>query len=171
MKLKENSYIFWLTGLPGSGKSNIGKLLLPMIKKKYGATILIHGDNIRNIYNIKNYDHNFRLKLGKSNFNLCKFIASQGVNVIFTTVGLIHKLHSYNRNNYKNYVEIFIESNIKQLINKKKKKFYRKITKNLVGIDIIPQFPKKPHIKICNDFSKSIAKLKEELFLKIIKIL
>ena len=29
-----------------------------------------------------------RIKLGKSNSNLCKLIADQGVNVIFTTVAL-----------------------------------------------------------------------------------
>ena len=165
--MKKKGYIFWVTGLSGSGKSTVGRYLLPKIKKKYGTTILVHGDNIRKIYNIKNFDRNSRFKLGKSNFDLCKFVALQGVNVIFTTVGLIHKLHSYNRKNYQNYIEIFIKANINQLIKKKSKFFYKKKIKNVMGIDIKSEFPKKPDVKVINNFSKLPKNLAEQIFKKI----
>ena len=32
--IKDNKKIFWITGLSGSGKSAIGKAILPGIKKK-----------------------------------------------------------------------------------------------------------------------------------------
>ncbi len=53
MKKKNTGIIFWITGLPGSGKSSIGNKLKPFIEKKYGKTIIIHGDEIRNIYKKK----------------------------------------------------------------------------------------------------------------------
>ena len=46
---------FYIIGLSGSGKSTIGKLIKRNIEKKYGKTILIHGDEIRSIYNLKGY--------------------------------------------------------------------------------------------------------------------
>ena len=58
-KIKENKKVFWITGLSGSGKSAIGKAILPKIQKKFGNTILINGDDIRNIFNMKGYDKSY----------------------------------------------------------------------------------------------------------------
>ena len=40
-----------------------------------------------------------------------------------------------------------------------------------MGIDIKPDFPITPDIKINNNFDKSIKKLSEELFLRISKLI
>ena len=170
MKIK-NKYliVFWITGLSGSGKSNLGNIIFNEINKKYGKTIIIHGDDIRNIYDFNQYEKKDRIKLGKSNSNLCKLIADQGVNVIFTTVALFQKLHRYNRINIKNYVEIYIKSDIKNLLKNKKKKFYKKKTKFVWGLDIKPEFPKKPDILLHNNFDIPIPKLGKKLLKRIEK--
>ena len=168
---KNYKKIFWIYGLSGSGKSAIGKYILPHIKKKFGNTILINGDDIRNIYKFNNFDKKSRLNLGKNNFNFSLFLLRQNFNIIFTTVGLIHELQKYNRQKGKKfYVEIFIKSDINKLINKKSKYFYKKKTKNVFGVNLIPEFPKKPHITIENNFDKSIAELSKDLLSKINKI-
>jgi adenylylsulfate kinase len=100
-KDKEQGIVFWITGLPGSGKSSIGYKIIKNINNKYGKTIIINGDDIRNIYNFKKYDLKNRLSLGKSNSDLCNLISKQGINVVFTTVGLFHELHKYNKNEFK----------------------------------------------------------------------
>mgnify|MGYP001204521880 CR=1 FL=1 len=166
--IRNNKKIFWITGLSGSGKSAIGKAILPDIKKKFGNTILINGDDIRNIFNIKNYDKLSRLKIGKSYFNLCLFLLKQNYNVIFTVVGLMHNLQKYNRLKGKDkYVEIYIDADIKKLVKRKSKYFYRKKVKNVVGISIKPEFPKKPNFLIKNNFNKTVSKLSKELVSKI----
>ena len=38
--------IFWITGLSGSGKSSIGNKIVKNLNKKYGKTIIIHGDDV-----------------------------------------------------------------------------------------------------------------------------
>ena len=50
-KINNNkSIVFWITGLSGSSKSTIGEHLKTMLEKEYGKTIIIHGDDIREIF-------------------------------------------------------------------------------------------------------------------------
>lgn len=132
MNNKKKGIVFWITGLSGSGKSTIGNLIKKDIEKLFGKTIIIHGDDIRNIYHLRKYNKKERLNLGISNSNLCKLISSQGINVIFTTVGLFNELYKYNKSNIENYIEIFIKSDIKTLVKNKKKGFIS-LKQNLYG--------------------------------------
>ena len=165
---KKYGKIFWITGLSGSGKSTIGEKLKPSIEKKYGKTIIIHGDDIRDIYQFKFYSKSKRLKLGKANSDLCNLLSKQGLNIIFTTVGLFGELFDYNRTNLNNYTEIFIKTDIKKLLKNKKKLFYKIKTKNVWGLDLKPEYPKNPDIILENKFNLSIAKLTITLYKKII---
>ena len=97
------------------GKSVIGEKLKVLIEKEYGTTLIIHGDDIRNIFKFKFYSRSKRLKLGKSYSDLCKLISEQGLHVVYTTVGLFYELHKYNRRNLKNYIEIFIKTDLNKL--------------------------------------------------------
>jgi cytidine diphosphoramidate kinase len=170
MKKSNSGIIFWITGLSGSGKSTIGKYLKPLFEKKYGKTILIHGDDIRKIFQFKLYTKTERLKLGISYSNICKLIAKQKINVIFTTVGLFNKLFLYNRKNLQNYIEIYIKTNIQKLKKNRSKSFYKVKMKNVWGLDLKPEYPKRPDILIKNNFDKSPAKLAKIIFEKIKKL-
>ena len=39
--------VLWITGLSGSGKTTISKLIYAELKKKYRNIILLDGDNLR----------------------------------------------------------------------------------------------------------------------------
>ena len=162
--------VFWITGLSGSGKSTIGEKLKILLEKKFGKTLIVHGDDIRNIYDYKSYSKYERLKLGKANSNFCKLIADQKINVIFTTVGLFNILFKYNKKNIRRYVEIYIESDIEKLIKNKKKIFYKKKTSNVWGLDLKPEFPKNPDIIIKNNFKISSENLAKSLYKKILDL-
>ena len=96
-------------------------------------------------------------------------ITNQNINIVFAVVGLIDKIRILNRKSIKNYVEIYIKSNINKIIKSKKKKIYFKNKKNIVGLDIKPEFPKNPHITIVNKFDKSMKFLSDQLIKKIVK--
>ena len=171
-KTKNKGIVFWITGISGSGKTQIGKKVKKHIVKNYGPTILFSGDDIRNIFNLKKYSFKDRMKVVGQYGRLCKNISNQNINVIFCVVGLMHKVRKWNKANIRNYIEIFIKSPFKVVQKKSNKRIYKKRNiKNIVGIDIKPEFPKNPHIVIKNDFKDSIEKKSLELISKIKKII
>ena len=158
----KNKYLFWITGLSGSGKTSIAKLIHNSITKKYGPTIEISGDELRNIFLFKNYDIKNRKIYAKSYSKFCKMLINKDFNVIFSTVSLFHDVQKWNRKNIKGYYEIFIKSNIKDIIKLKKKKIYNE-KKNLLGLNLNAEFPKKPDFLIENKFDTNIDDLSEKV--------
>ena len=48
--------LFWITGLSGAGKTSIAKAIKSQIIKRYGPTLLVNGDDLRNLFMLKKYD-------------------------------------------------------------------------------------------------------------------
>lgn len=171
MKKNNKGILFWVTGYSGSGKTRISKKIYSRIKKKYGPTIIFSGDDIRNIFNLKGYSLKERYETVMKYSKLAKSITSQNINVIFAVIGMMEGIRKWNRKNIKNYIEIYIKSDVRKIIKKGKKKIYHKDLKNIVGLDIKPEYPKKPHIIINNNFKKSIDGYSKELLNKIDKLI
>jgi adenylylsulfate kinase-like enzyme len=163
---KNKGILFWITGLSGSGKTSLAKKIYPTIKKKYGPTILLDGDRLRKILKLNGYSYKERLSNTKIYNQIVKFITDQNINVIISLVGLMHIPRNWNRKNIKRYIEIFIKSEVKKIILKDKKKVYKN-NKDVVGLNIKPQFPKAPDIIINNTFEKNLDYLTLELLNKI----
>jgi len=163
---KDCGVLFWITGLSGTGKSSIGEKIFRKIKKKYGPTIIIHGDDFRRIWKLNGYSNKNRYQNSQKYINFCKYITDQNINIIFTVIGMFNKIRKWNRKNINNYVEIYIkQESIEDF------KIKRKNRKNVVGLDLKPEFPKKPDIKINNNYKKSIDVLSKELLNKISKVI
>jgi adenylylsulfate kinase len=169
-KYKKKGILFWITGLSGSGKTTLAKKLFPYINKKYGLSVHLDGDNLRKILDLHGYSFKDRVSNSKKFTKVAKLLTDQGINVVFSIIGLINKTRSWNKKNIKKYIEIYIKSDVKKIISLNKKKIY-KSKKNIVGINIRPQFPKNPDIIIDNTFNKSLNKLEIELRSKIDKII
>ena len=114
--MKKKGILFWITGLSGSGKTTLAKKILKFITNKYGQTIIVSGDDIRKIFDYEKFDKNSRLKYALSYCKLCKLITEQGTNVIISTVSMYHRIRNWNKKNIKNYLEIYIEADIENLI-------------------------------------------------------
>jgi adenylylsulfate kinase-like enzyme len=168
---KKKGIVFWITGLSGSGKSTLAKNIQKNITNKYGASVLIDGDKLRNIFKLKGYFKKERYNIGISYSKISQLLSNNKVNVIIATVGLFHELHKYNRKTLTNYIEIFIQSKIQKLIKNKKKIFYKRKTQNIWGIDIKPEYPKNPHIKVINNFKKSKKDLSLDVYKRIVKLI
>ena len=167
---KKKGILFWITGLSGSGKTTISQFIKKEIIKTYGPTILVSGDNLRKIFGFNRYGEKDRLILSRKFCKFAKFVTNQKINLIFAIVGLMNEPRNWNRKNIKNYVEIYIKSNLKKIIKLKAKKIYhRKKKEKIVGLNIKPQFPKNPHITIHNNFQNDTKKLSKKLIQEIKK--
>ena len=168
-KKKDQGIVFWITGLPGSGKSSISKNIFNNIEELYGPTLRLSGNKAREIFGLKGFTKQKRLQIGLKYHEFCKKISSSGINVLFDVVCLFEKIRKKNRKYLKNYLEIFIKSDIKTLVKKKQKYFYKIKTNNVWGVNLKPEFPSKPDIIIENNFKKSIQYLSDSLLKKIKK--
>jgi adenylylsulfate kinase-like enzyme len=164
--VKSKGILFWITGLSGTGKTSIGDSIFSHIKKKYGPTILIHGDDFRNIWGLKSLTRNGRLANCQKYVKFCKYITNQNINIIFTVIGMYDKIRNWNRNNIKNYVEIYIENK-----NYNSKTNSKNLLKNIVGVNIKAELPKKPDIKVFNNFDKNIKTITKNILKQIYKII
>jgi len=165
--IRNHGILFWVTGLSGSGKTRISKKISSQIRKNYGKTLVLSGDEIRNIFNMKGYSNEERLITALKYCKLAKKITSQNINVILAVIGMRDYLRDWNKKNQKNYVEIYIKTDLKKIIKEKKKKIYHNNTSQIVGISNISEIPKNPHIILNNSFKKSINQLSEVLLKRI----
>tara|TARA_A100001015_G_C15013818_1_gene724503 strand:+ start:775 stop:1305 length:531 start_codon:yes stop_codon:yes gene_type:complete len=164
---KNKGILFWITGLSGSGKTTLANKIEYFLSKKYGPFLNLSGDELRSIFNYNKFDKKSRYKYALTYSKFCKILVNRNINVIFSTVSLFHKIRKWNKKNIKNYAEVYIESDINKLIQKKRKKFYKMKLKNIVGKNIKAELPNKPNIKITNNFIKTTNQLKLELIDKI----
>ena len=169
LKKNKKGYLIWITGLSGSGKTSIAKKIFPYVKKKFGPSILINGDDLRSILKIFGYDKKTRFDNGIKFSNLFKLITDQNINIIFAGGGLFHKLRTYNKKNIRNYIEVYIKSEVSTIISKNKKNKVYKLNKNIYGIDIKAELPKNPNIIITNNYDQSINKLSKKLIIQLKK--
>ena len=161
--------VFWITGYSGSGKTEIAKKIKKFISKKFGGTLIISGDDLRDIFFLKKYDKKSRIKYALAYSRFCKLVSNQGVNIIISTVSLFNQVRLWNKINISKYTEIYIKSELSEIINFNKKREIYDVKKNIMGKNIKAQLPKKPHIFLKNDFSKTINQLSKDLIQKINK--
>ena len=123
---KNKGIVFWISGLPGTGKTRIGNKIKKHIIKKFGPTILLSGDDIRKIFSNKKYTFKDRLIVCNQYSKLCLNLSNQNINVIFCTICLLNKIQNFNKKNIENYIEIFIKSSVNKLKRFGAKKIYKK---------------------------------------------
>ncbi len=145
-KLKKSGILFLITGPQGSGKTTIGKRLLPRIQTLYGKTIYCDGDILRKIFNNHDYSVEGRKKLDEPYYQFCKYIVNQQINLIFTSVSANWTKEQKNKE-YNNFFEIYITRS--QKVRKKSKE---KIFKSIKNQKIIKS--KTFDIKVINDDNK-----------------
>jgi adenylylsulfate kinase-like enzyme len=162
-KNKKKGILFWITGLSGAGKTSLANEIKKDIKKKFGPTLVINGDDLRKIFKLNKYDQTSRLNYGRQYCKFAKFITDQNINLIFTAVCMADELRVWNTKNINNYFEVYLKASLSKIKKKKKKKLYLKKTNSIVGIQIKPQYPKKPDIIIVNNFRRSIKELSKSL--------
>ena len=165
--------VIWILGLSGAGKSLLGLELKDELKKDFGEFIILDGDVVRRVFG-----NDLGFSIEERNINasriskLAHFLSQNNINVIVSVLSLFPEWLKWNRENIKEYYEIFIDVPISTLKARNKKNIYflnGKENKNVVGVDINFIKPIKPDLKISNDFDENSLKKNLSLIKNLLK--
>lgn len=145
--------IIWITGLSGSGKTTIASCLMKKYKKKLPELINIDGDLVRQLYGNKlGFNEKSRIIQIKRIQKLCFFLEKQKLHIIASALYNNLSLLKWNRKNFSDYFEIYINAPLSLVKKRDTKNIYKKFSagkvKNVVGLDIPWEGPINPDLEI-----------------------
>lgn len=144
--------VFWITGLPGSGKSTLGFYLKKSLSDLGIPSIVIDGDQIREAFgDLFGYQENDRIQLSKIYVNLARVFESQGLHVIVCTVSLFDEVFFYLADKIPRARVIFIDAEPALLRQRDQKKLYSLGEKNIPGVSLLVAYPKNPFMILRGD--------------------
>ena len=158
---------YWVTGLSATGKTTLSKLLVDNFRASGRVVVHLDGDELRQVLSDEAYTREERIALGMRYSRLCKLLTDQGINVVISVIGLFKELHTWNRENIENYIEIFIDTPLDELKKRDPKDIYKRFTsgkiKNVAGLDLKVDFPVNPDVCLKWSSSKTIDSMFQEL--------
>jgi len=161
--------IIWIIGLSGSGKT---KLSNELFKSKIINTnfISLDGDEFRENISIDlGYSYKDRKKNAERISRFVKYLSKKKINIIVSVLSNYPEWLKWNKDNIKDYFQIYLKVNREKLFGRNKKNLYLSKKKNVVGKDIKFNEPKFNDLVLNNDFKKKeILKFKTQI-LKLIK--
>ena len=154
--------IIWITGISGAGKTTVSQLLHEHFVNQANQLILLDGDQLRDVFWEKGesggYSRSDRLSLALKYSKLCKLLSSQNVDVIIATISMFEEVFAWNRDNLKNYFEVYLRVPQEVVMDRDAKGLYKKYlsgkSKNVAGFDLAVDEPRRPDLVI-NNFGKN----------------
>ena len=158
-KNKKKGILFWIEGLSGAGKTCISRVVAKELRKNVSNLVLIQGNEMRTLLKLKGFTKKERTASSHQSSELIKFLINNGVNVIYTVLCLNNDVRKIYKKKVDNFFQIYIKANVKQIIEKNLKSQIYSLKKNIVGVDIKPEYPKQNVIVIKNNFKKTIQEM------------
>jgi adenylylsulfate kinase len=153
--------------LSATGKTTLSKLLVDSFRASGKVVVHLDGDELRQVLSDEAYTREERIALGMRYSRLCRLLINQGIDVVISVIGLFKELHRWNKENIPNYIEIFIDTPLEELINRDPKGLYKKYKsgeiKNIAGMDLKVDFPVDPDIHLKWSSDKTIDFMFQEL--------
>lgn len=156
--------VYWITGLSGVGKTTVAELLVQRLRQQGKASILLDGDAVRAAIADEQvgYDIESRLTNARRMCRLAAMFAEQDLHVVVATISLFHEIHAWNRQHFRDYLEIWLTGKIDKQLNQREADEHR--SGPVVGIDILPEFPQDHHLSIENSgISEDLPRIVDQI--------
>ena len=172
MNNKNFQGVIWITGLAAAGKTTFAREVLSQLRQRHIVSLMLDGGALRDALQDPGvgHDRGSRLIHAYRVCRLAKTFSEQDMVVVVATISLLHQIHLWNRIYLPGYWEVFVKADIQQCRARDSKGLYRQamegLTNDVVGIDLIPEFPLDPHMVVENDGDLSTIPLKADGIVK-----
>lgn len=154
--------VVWLIGLSGAGKSTLADDIYKKLKPEISNLVMVDGDVIREVFgNDLGHSLEDRRKNADRISRLCKYLDDSGVHVLCPILSIFNESQVWNRENIKNYYQVYLKTPIQDVVDRDVKGLYQKFKKgeikDVAGMDI--KFPEPVGSDITFENNQSLDEL------------
>ena len=159
--------VYWVTGLPGSGKTTLALALAERLLGCRRSVVQLDGDRMRAVLGGRyGYSQGDRRALASIYGRFCKELAGQGHDVVCATVSMFHEVRAWNRGHIGDYCEIYLRAPIDLLVHRHPRGLYARglggHIRNVPGVDMAFEEPEAPDLML--DAGQSAERVVADLF-------
>ena len=145
--------VVWITGISGAGKTTLSDAIARKFKPLIPELVQIDGDEIRALFGANlSFEESGRFEQIRRIQRLAHMLDQQGIFVLVAALYGHPDLFAWNRENFSDYFEIYIEAPLELVQQRDPKSLYHKASigemPNVVGIDVPWHAPENPQLRI-----------------------
>jgi adenylylsulfate kinase len=143
--------VIWVTGLSGSGKTTVCRLMYDRLKPSMPELVLLDGDVVREAFGQDlGYTESDRLKQVTRVQRMARLLSEQRLVVIVAIVYAHPDLLAWNRQHISDYFEVLLDAPLALVERRDPKTLYSRArrgeTRDVVGVDIPWRRPEAAHL-------------------------
>jgi len=147
--------VWWITGLSGSGKTIVARLVRDRLVACGRSVFLLDGDAMRAVLDEPDaHSQDDRRRLAFIYGRFAREIATQGIDAVCATISMFHAVRRWNRTNIPRYREVYLRVPLSELESRDRQGMYQRARSQpgscVVGVDLPFEEPDAPDLVIDN---------------------